>query len=76
MKTGRITDKQAAYLLSLINKATGSSYRFLSQVAEDGIGKRCNKVRGISSVEASSLIDEWKSRVDDADEYISPNASY
>lgn len=58
----KITEKQASYLVSLINKATGKSYRFLSQVAEDGIGKRATKVRGISSTEASELITEWKAK--------------
>tara|TARA_E500000318_G_scaffold96685_1_gene97171 strand:- start:576 stop:743 length:168 start_codon:yes stop_codon:yes gene_type:complete len=55
-----MTKKQATYLLRLINRRTGKAYRFLSQVAEDNIGKRMNKVRGINSAEASALIDEWK----------------
>lgn len=54
-----MTTKQNAYLLSLINKATGKNYRFLSHVTEDGIGKESNKVKGISSVRASTLIAEW-----------------
>ena len=62
--TGKITEKQSSYLVSLINRATGSSYKFLSQVAEDGIGKRANKVKGISAVEASELIAEWKAKAE------------
>lgn len=55
----KITDKQAAYLLTLINRKAGKSYRFLSQVQEDGIGKQSSKVRGITKAEASTLIDQW-----------------
>ena len=61
-----ITPNQSAYLLSLINKATGNSYRFLSQVKEDGIGKESNKVKGISSARASALISEWKEKAEAA----------
>lgn len=57
-----MSDKQSDYLLRLINKATGNNYRFLSQVKEDGIGKRCGKVRGISGIEASTLITEWENK--------------
>lgn len=59
----RMTDKQESYLVSLINKATGKSYRFISQVSEDGIGKLSSKVKGISTVEASKLIEKWKDKV-------------
>ena len=59
-----ITPKQSAYLLSLINKATGKNYRFLSQVTEDGIGKESNKVKGINSARASALIDGWKKKAE------------
>tara|TARA_S200002703_G_scaffold66102_1_gene57314 strand:- start:202 stop:369 length:168 start_codon:yes stop_codon:yes gene_type:complete len=55
-----MTKKQAHYLLALINRKTGKGYRFLSQVSEGKIGKRMNKVRGISSAEASALISEWE----------------
>lgn len=59
-----ITPKQSAYLLSLINQATGKSYRFLSQVEENGIGKESNKVKGINSARASALISEWKTKAE------------
>jgi len=55
----KITDRQAQYLLRLINQTYGTSYRYLSQVREDGIGQRMNKVVGISMQEASSLIDRY-----------------
>ena len=61
-----MSPKQTAFLLALINRATGKSYRFLSQVEEDGIGKKMNKVRGINSAEASSMIDSWKARAEKA----------
>ncbi len=57
-----MTPKQCAYLLTLINKATGKSYRFLSQVEEDGIGKESQKVKGISAARASALITEWQGK--------------
>lgn len=56
----KITDAQKAYLLQLVNKATGKAYKFLSQVTEDGIGKKMSKVQGISKAEASVLIEKWK----------------
>jgi len=55
----KMTAKQASFIVSLINKSTGSSYRFVSQITEDGIGKRANKVRGLSTVEASEIIEKW-----------------
>ena len=57
-----MTTKQCAYLLALLNKATGKSYRFLSQVTEDGIGKESQKVKGITSARASALITEWQGK--------------
>lgn len=57
-----MTPKQSAYLLNLINKATGKSYRFLSQVEENGIGKESNKVKGINAARASALITEWQGK--------------
>jgi hypothetical protein len=58
----KITEKQTKYLISLINKAKGKKYRFISEVQEDGIGKLASKVRGISQVEASALIDKWEAK--------------
>ena len=58
----KITDKQSVLLLRHINRVTGKTYAWLSHVAEDGIGKRANKVRGISKEEASLLIDEWSKK--------------
>lgn len=55
-----MSKKQEQYLLALVNRATGKNYRFLSHVVEDNIGKRTSKVRGISSTEASALINKWK----------------
>lgn len=60
--TMKITQKQESYLLDLINNVTDSNYRFLSQVREDGIGKRAKKVRGLSAAEASELITEWQAK--------------
>ena len=57
-----MTEKQSNYLLMLINKATGKSYRFLSQVTEDGIGKESQKVKGINAPRASALITEWQAK--------------
>jgi len=57
-----MTPKQSAYLLSLINKATGKNYGYLSQVTEDGIGKQVKKVKGINSARASALITEWQAK--------------
>jgi len=62
LTTTMMTPKQSAYLLNLINKATGKSYRFLSQVTEDNIGKESQKVKGINSARASALITEWQEK--------------
>ena len=55
----KITEKQANYLLSLVNKVEGTKFRFLSQVTIDGIGKRVSRVQGMSSADASALIAEY-----------------
>ena len=64
----RMTTKQESYLLSLVNKVHGTSYRYLSQVNEDGIGRRAKKVRGIKKEEASQLIDEYKERLEEMED--------
>ena len=58
----KITEKQASYLVSLINKVEGTKFKFISQVTIDGIGKRASRVQGMSSAEASALIDEYSAR--------------
>lgn len=55
-----MTKKQEDYLLILINRRYNTSYKYLSQVKEDGIGKRMNKVQRMSNVEVSALIDKYK----------------
>lgn len=60
----RITPKQESYLLSLINEVTGKSYRYLSQVEEDGIGRKAKRVQGLKKQDASDLIAEWKERAE------------
>ena len=60
----KITEKQSSYLVSLINQVSGTSFKFLSQVTVDGIGKKASKVKGISQAEASAMINEWKAKAE------------
>lgn len=52
------TDAQLNYLLSLANKANGTSYGYLSQVPE--LKKRFNACVRPSAQEVSSMIDAYR----------------
>lgn len=52
-----MTDKQAAYIISLVNRRYGTRYTYASQAIKHVIGK--NPV-SFSSRDASILIDELK----------------
>ena len=58
----RITEKQSAYLVTLINRVEGTRFKFLSQVTIDGIGKKAGRVQGMSAADASALISEYHGR--------------
>ena len=55
----KMTHKQASFIVSLANKATGQRHGFISQ-HRDFLGLSSSKCQRLSTAEASAIIDELK----------------
>ena len=58
MSADRATKSQENYIVALANKKYGTSYSYISQIKEGGIGKMSKKVHGLSKADASRIISE------------------
>ena len=63
MKAAKATDKQLDYLLSLINKSTGSNHKYFSQARHE-LGLSSRQADRVTKYEASSMIEEWKEKAE------------